>query len=118
MADTWMHHVRPEAEFVPSHGPATQQERWEEVAGYSPSTIAAEIAGLVCAAEIARKNGASDDAARYLQSADAWSDNIENWMATTSGHLGGSSGSQSYYLRIDDDKNPNDGSPLDVRNGG
>ena len=29
---------------------ATPQERWENATGYSPATIAAEIAGLVCAA--------------------------------------------------------------------
>ena len=38
----------------PSHGPSFGPERWEEQSGYSPSTIAAEIAGLVAAAEIAR----------------------------------------------------------------
>ncbi len=29
-------HVKPAANFVVSHGPATPQERWEEEAGYSP----------------------------------------------------------------------------------
>ena len=38
-------------------GPVTEQERWENQEGYSPGTIAAEIAGLICAADIARKNG-------------------------------------------------------------
>jgi len=70
--DTWQSHVRPEAEFVVAHGPITEQERWEELPGYSPSTIAAEIAGLVCAASIARKNGANSDADRYLAVADDW----------------------------------------------
>ena len=37
--------------------PYTPQERWENQAGYSPATISAEIAGLVCAAAIARQNG-------------------------------------------------------------
>jgi glucoamylase len=115
---TWQHHVRPEAEFVVAHGPATQQERWEEVPGYSPSTIAAEIAGLVCAADIARKNGANDDAARYLKTADDWAGNVENWMVTKTGHLGGSLAAQGYYIRIDNNTDPNDGYQLDVRNGG
>ena len=53
---TWTKHVKPAADFIIKNGPATPQERWEEEAGYSPSTIAAEIAGLVCAAEIARRN--------------------------------------------------------------
>jgi glucoamylase len=117
-ADTWQKHIRPAAEFVASHGASTEEERWEEISGYSPSTIAAEIAGLVCAAEIARKNGADADAVRYLKLADDWAANIENWLATTTGHLGGAIGSQGYYIRIDKDKNPNDGFQLDVRNGG
>ena len=32
-------------------GPATPQERWEEAGGYSPSTLASNIAALICAAE-------------------------------------------------------------------
>ena len=31
------------------------QERWEENAGYSPSTLATVIAGLVCAADFAKE---------------------------------------------------------------
>ncbi len=116
--DTWQHHIRPEAEFVFLHGPATQQDRWEEVSGYSPSTIAAEIAGLVCAADIARKNGATDDAMRYLNTADSWAGNLENWMVTKTGHLGESLASQGYYMRIDNNTDPDDGYQLDVRNGG
>jgi glucoamylase len=117
-ADAWTHHVRPAAEFVVAHGPMTQEERWEEVPGYSPSTIAAEIAGLVCAADIARKNGAADDAQRYLRVADDWNANIEKWLVTTTGHLGGADDPGAYYIRIDDNTNPNDGDRLDVRNGG
>jgi len=117
-ADTWQHHIRPEAEFVVAHGPVTQQERWEELPGYSPSTIAAEIAGLVCAADIARKNGAKEDADRYLRTADEWAGNIEKWLVTTTGHLGGSNSSVGYYIRIDNNSDPNDGYQLDVRNGG
>jgi len=117
-ADTWTHHVRPEAEFVAAHGPATQEERWEEVPGYSPSTIAAEIAGLVCAADIARTNGAEGDARRYLQTADEWNANLEKWLVTSTGHLKAQNDPGPYYMRIDNDTNPNDGSQLDVRNGG
>jgi glucoamylase len=111
---TWTAHVRPEAEYVMAHGPMTQQERWEEVGGYSPSTIAAEIAGLVCASGIAKANGAEADAQRYLATADDWAAHVESWLVTTSGHL--SAG--PYYLRIDNDTNPNDAFKLDVHNGG
>ncbi|MFZ3331239.1 MAG: glucan 1,4-alpha-glucosidase [Candidatus Acidiferrales bacterium] len=117
-AETWDKHIRPEAEFVMSHGPMTQEERWEEIPGYSPSTLAAEIAGLICAAEIARKNGANDDAARYTKTADDWAASIEKILVTTTGHLGGALGSQGYYIRMNNNTDPNDGYQLDVRNGG
>jgi glucoamylase len=117
-ADTWIHHVRPAAEFVVTHGPATQEERWEEVSGYSPSTIAAEIAALVCAADIARKNHADENARRYLKAADDWNTNLEKWLVTTTGNLSPPDDPGGYYIRIDNNTNPNDGYGLDVRNGG
>ncbi len=117
-ADTWSHHVRPEADFVVTHGPATQEERWEEVPGYSPSTIAAEIAGLVCAADIARKNGAEEDARRYLETADDWNAHLSEWLVTTTGHLAGAGDPGGYYMRIDNNTDPNDGYQMDVHNGG
>src|SRR5690348_15884640 len=95
-----------------AHGPATQQERWEEVGGYSPSTMAAEIAGLVCASAIARTNGDTAAARRYLETADAWAAGLEPWLVTTTGHLA----SHGYYMRIDDNKDSNDGYKLDVHN--
>ena len=117
-AETWTKHVRLSAEFIVSHGPGTQEERWEEVQGYSPSTIAAEIAGLVCAADIARKNGAKEDAEHYLRMADEWAGNLEKWMVTTTGHLGTPGAGTGYYIRINNTTDPNDGEKLDVRNGG
>lgn len=114
---TWTRHIRPAAEFVLAHGPATQQERWEEVPGYSPSTIAAEIAGLVCASAIAKENGAAADAARYLQTADDWAAHLEPWLVTTTGHLTGGAPGQGYYMRVDNNTDPNDGYQLDTRNG-
>src|SRR5215475_3852055 len=44
------------------HGPVTSQDRWEENAGYSPSTIAVVIAALACAAEWARELSRVDEA--------------------------------------------------------
>lgn len=117
-SEVWQKHVRPAAEFVVAHGPATEEERWEEVPGYSPSTIAAEIAGLVCASDIAEHNGAHDDAARYLAKADEWAANIEKMLVTKRGHLGGSLAAEGYYFRIGDSMNPDDGFKLDVHNGG
>ena len=49
----WTDHIKPAADFLVAHGPSYGVERWEEQSGYSPSTIAAEIAGLTAAAAIA-----------------------------------------------------------------
>ncbi|HEX8163940.1 MAG TPA: glycoside hydrolase family 15 protein [Pyrinomonadaceae bacterium] len=113
-AETWAKHVRPAADFLARTGPRTPQERWEEKPGYSPSTLAAEIAGLVCAAEIAGRNGDQAARARYLAAADEWARNVERWTATTTGKYGDG----NYYLRVTDNDDPNDGAALNVGNGG
>ncbi len=46
--------VERAAGFLVRHAPVTQQERWEEAAGYSPSTLAVVISSLICAADIVR----------------------------------------------------------------
>ena len=42
------------ADFIVANGPETEQERWENQSGWSPNTIATEIAALICAADVAR----------------------------------------------------------------
>jgi glucoamylase len=113
-SETWLMHVKPAADFIVRNGPRTPQERWEEEAGYSPSTIAAEIAGLVCAADVARRNGDEESAKTYLATADEWARKVESWTATRNGSYGG----KSYYIRISDDEDPNDGAPLEINSGG
>ena len=112
--ETWLKHVKPAADFIVRTGPRTPQERWEEEAGYSPSTIAAEIAGLVCAAEIARRNGDKESAKTYLATADEWERSVERWTATTNGPYVG----KRYYIRISDDEDPDDGARLEINSGG
>jgi glucoamylase len=63
--------------LIVRRGPKTDQDRWEERSGYFPATVAAEIAGLVCAAEIAKLNGDTNSANTYLQTADNWARNLE-----------------------------------------
>jgi glucoamylase len=113
-ADTYRDHVRPAADFVVAHGPATPQERWEEETGYSPSTIAAEVAGLVCAASIADRNRDGAAAARYRRTADAWMKRLDDWTMTRSGPLS----REPYYLRIAQHGTPDSGEPLEINNGG
>lgn len=106
-------HIKLSADFIVTNGPATPQERWEEEGGYSPSTIAAEIAGLVCAADIARKNGDNASADLYLKTADEWQANIEKWTVTKTGKLS----KQPYYLRITANGKPDSGDNLELNNG-
>jgi glucoamylase len=68
-------------------GPVTAQERWEENAGYSPSTLATIIAGLVCAAEFAHKKSDLGTAEFILVYADWLTAHIEEWTVTTRGEL-------------------------------
>lgn len=110
--ETWLRHIKPAADFIVRHGPATEQERWEEERGYSPSTIAAEIAGLVCAAEIARQNDDADSAFGYLKMADEWASKVDSWTATTNGPFG------HYFLRVTENSNPNDGGVININSGG
>lgn len=111
---SWLKHVKPAADFIQQHGPATVQDRWEEKPGFSPATIAAEIAGLVCAASIARAHGDLESAGSYLSTADAWEQNVERWTATTNGPYGDG----HYYLRITENDDPNDGAKVEINSGG
>jgi glucoamylase len=104
-ADDWSH-VERAADYIVANGPTTPNERWENQDGYSPNSIAAEIAGLICAADIARKNGRPDKADTYERTADAWQKSVERWTATKTGPYS----SKPYYLRVTKDGNPNDGS--------
>ncbi len=128
--------VRRSVSYVARNGPETAQERWEEEAGYSPSSIAAEIAGLSCAAALALTEadrieageaveggiGVSDptelraDALAWLALADDWTDRVEEWCATESGterHV-----ETPYYLRITADGDPDAGRPRTIANDG
>ncbi|MCT7952399.1 glucan 1,4-alpha-glucosidase [Ancylothrix sp. C2] len=113
-AETYRKNIQPAADYIIKYGPVTSQERWEENGGYSPATIAAEIAGLVCAADIAKTNGDFESQERYLKTADFWQSKVEDWTFTTSGSLGNG----RYFERIDGNGNPNDGEVLLIKNGG
>ena len=82
--------------------PWSPEERWENESGYSPATIAAEIAGLVCAARIASANGRGALARRYLSVADHWQRKVESWTVTTNGPYS----PRPYFLRLSKNGNP------------
>src|SRR5215203_3988937 len=111
---TYRDHVKKAADYIVANGPQTPQERWENQGGYSPATIASEIAGLVCAADIARANGDQATERKYLRVADTWQKNVEKWTVTTNGPLA----DHPYYLRITKDGNPNAGTTYNVGDSG
>ncbi|HEX4225184.1 MAG TPA: glycoside hydrolase family 15 protein, partial [Pseudonocardiaceae bacterium] len=81
----WSQHIERAADFLVAHGPSFGVERWEEQSGYSPSTIAAEIAGLTAASAIAAVHHDPARAQLYQATADGFQRNIKNWTVTTTG---------------------------------
>jgi glucoamylase len=65
----------------------TPQDRWEENSGYSPSTLAAQIAALVCASEFARSGKKNVVEGFLLDYADWLSAHLEEWTVTNRGEL-------------------------------
>jgi glucoamylase len=98
--DRWWPMVRKAMSFIIRNGPVTQQDRWEEDAGYSPFTLAAEISALLAGAEIADLTNHPDQAQTMRDAADAWNDNIERWTYATGGDLAQQLGISGYYVRI------------------
>jgi glucoamylase len=90
--------VERAAGYLVRHAPITHQERWEENAGYSPSTLAAVIAGLICAAEIARAYDAAELAGFLEEFADWIEHHLEDWTVTNNGVLVPEI--QRHYMRI------------------
>jgi len=95
------------AAYLIEHGPVTCQERWEENAGYSPSTLATVIVALVCASELAREHHHQRSADFILIYADWLVSHLEEWTVTTKGEL--VEGFPRHYVRI----NPTDPSAPD-----
>jgi glucoamylase len=92
--------------YLIREGPRSPQERWEEAAGYSPSTLAINIAALVCAADFMTAHGDHELAKFVLEYADFLEQHVDRWTVTTQGSL--LSGVSRHYIRIN---------PSDVVNG-
>jgi glucoamylase len=90
--------VRKGAAFLIRNGPVTQQARWEEASGYSPSTLASNIAALICASVLFRERGDTETATFIEEYADYLEAHIEEWTVTTTGTL--VEGISTYYIRI------------------
>jgi glucoamylase len=111
-AATWRR-ARKAADYVVAHGPASV-DRWGGPTGYSPATIAADVAGLVCAADLAVRNGDGTRASTYTRVADEWAANVERWTATTNGPYS----PRPYYLRLTTDQKPDQASTYAIGTSG
>ncbi len=90
--------VERAAGFLVRHAPITHQERWEENAGYSPSTLAAVIGGLICAAEMARAHESAELGEFLEEFADWIEGHLEDWTVTNNGVL--DPDVKRHYMRI------------------
>jgi glucoamylase len=92
--------VRKAASYIVRNGPVAQQDRWEENGGYSPFTLAVEVAALLAAAELAESQGEYTVARYLIDTADAWNDSIEEWTYVRGTPMAQDAGVDGYYVRI------------------
>lgn len=92
--------VRKAAEYLTKNGPVTQEDRWEEDPGYSPFTLAVQIAGLLAAGDIAEISNEKNFAQYLRETADYWNSNIEQWTYVTNTEISRRIGVEGYYVRI------------------
>jgi glucoamylase len=99
--------VRSAAGYLARNGPVTPQDRWEEVAGYSPFTLAVEVAALVAAADFASESDETSMAIYLRETADTWNANIEHWTYVADTDLARDCDVGGYYVRL---------APVDIAN--
>lgn len=92
--------VKKAIAFLAMNGPYTPEDRWEEEQGYTPFTMAAEIAGLLAGAELADLNHEKHLAAYCRQTADYWNENIEKLTYVTGTQLAKNNDVDGYYIRL------------------
>jgi glucoamylase len=104
--------IRKAASYLVQNGPVTAQDRWEEDPGYSPFTLAVEIAALLVAADLAEQRGARVEAAYLRETADFWNSRIEAWTYAVDTDLARQIGVPGYYVRIAPPETADAPSPL------
>jgi glucoamylase len=112
-ASLYAGHIKPAADFLVANGPADGVERWEEQSGFSPSTMAAEVAGLVAAAAIARVQHDTASARLFLATAD----NFRNLILATTVTSDGPLSPEPYFIRLSKNGDPNSAYDYTLGNG-
>ncbi|MFX1572658.1 MAG: glycoside hydrolase family 15 protein [Promethearchaeota archaeon] len=103
--------IKKAVSFLACDGPISQEDRWEEDPGYSPFTLAVEIAALLIASEFARGAGEPQIAKYLTELADYWNSNIENWTYIRDSELAKKLNIEGYYVRIGPPDLPDAASP-------
>lgn len=112
---TYQQHIEPALRYILAHGPWTQLDRWEESSGFSPNTMAVDIAALALGAQSAQKDGHPGQAQVYQAVAQHWLDHIQAWTVSTDGPLS----SRPYFIRISTAPNANNPkNTITIANGG
>jgi glucoamylase len=88
--------VRRALSFLIRHGPASDQDRWEEDAGLNTFTLAVCISALVAGAAYL----AADGRELALAVADYWNARLEDWTAVRDVPLARLYGVPGYYVRV------------------
>ncbi|MEJ2248374.1 MAG: glycoside hydrolase family 15 protein [Candidatus Lokiarchaeota archaeon] len=92
--------IKKAVSFLAINGPISPEDRWEEDPGYSPFTLAVEIAALVIAAEFAREADKPQISSYLLELADYWNSNIEKWTYVKNSEISKKLNVEGYYVRI------------------
>jgi glucoamylase len=92
--------VKKAAGYLARSGPVSPQDRWEEDPGYTPFTVAAEIAALLAAADLADLNHESSIATHLREIADVWNTSIDRWMHMSATDWCARFKVDGYYVRI------------------
>jgi glucoamylase len=104
MSDTDLRHfwpmIRKAVGYLVANGPVTEQDRWEENAGFSTFTLAVEISALLIAADYAEFNNEPQLAEYLRETADSWNSCVERWTYVTGSDLAKFVGVDGYYVRI------------------
>jgi glucoamylase len=92
--------VRQAASYLVRNGPVSPEDRWEEDPGYTPFTVAAQIAALLAAADLAELSAEPSIAAYLRETADVWNDSIDRWMYASGTDWCRRFDVAGYYVRI------------------
>jgi glucoamylase len=99
-ADRFWPMVQQAAAYLVRNGPVSPQDRWEEDPGYSPFTVAAEIAALLAAADLADEHHEPSIATYLRETADVWYSSIDRWLYVTGTEWCQKFNVAGYYVRI------------------